>query len=126
VKAVFGEDFQESANVLRLPSLLAPLILGGNVLGHMMVVLGRQGLPYVLVRSGSLVSLVVLASWLIPQVGVYGSAVALVASEGVGFVALWVLVSRGLRVPVVASHRSGDGPSRAATGGAHAPSEATP
>lgn len=97
IRAIFGNSYEDAVPLLYILSLLAPLILSSNVLGHMMVILELQGKPYIIIRSGSLLVEIGLIACFVPVLNMPGVAVALVITEFLACISLLLFVEIHLR-----------------------------
>jgi O-antigen/teichoic acid export membrane protein len=100
ISLIFGAEYYESASVLYILSFLAPLIFVGNVLGHTMVILERQGVPYITIRTGSLVNEIVLMLILVPIIGTAGAAYSLLIAESIGCLSLFLYIEFDFRMKI--------------------------
>ena len=81
INLIFGREYDAAVWALRILSLIPLLICLNNLCGHMLLVLGLQGKPLILMRSFGVVINVGLNLLLIPRYDYCGAALATVATE---------------------------------------------
>jgi len=94
---LYGKEFEGSVGLLFILSFLSPFILVGNILGHIMVILEKQGIPYITTRVGSLVVQVLLIFLLVPLLDIAGVAYSLIITEGVACCVLFLFIELTFR-----------------------------
>jgi len=81
INLIFGREYDAAVSALRILSLIPLLICMNNIGGHMLLVLGLQGKPLILMRSFGVLINVGLNMLLIPRYDYCGAALATVATE---------------------------------------------
>lgn len=104
--SIFGSQFHESILTLQILGLVPLLIFLNNALGHIMLILGMQGKPLILLMLFG-VFINVSANWLlIPISGSNGAAIATVVSEFISLILMfWIITpkidfSPSMRIPI--------------------------